>query len=65
MPDLCAPAARLSDVVVRRLPRINKRPDPEIVREIFAELKAEVAYAAEVINPVVRDGHVTLKGEVE
>jgi osmotically-inducible protein OsmY len=48
-----------------RLPQINKRPDPEIVREIIAELEAEVPYAAEDIKAVVRDGHVTLKGEVE
>jgi len=53
-----------NDVEVR-LPLINKRPDPEIVREIIAELKAEVPYAAEDIKAIVRDGHVTLKGEVE
>ena len=53
-----------NDVEVR-LPLINKRPDPEIVREIIAELKAAVPYAAEDIKAVVRDGHVTLKGEVE
>ncbi|XUW92273.1 BON domain-containing protein [Burkholderia sp. M6-3] len=47
------------------MPQINKRPDPEIVREIIAELEAEVPYAAEDIKAVVRDGHVTLKGEVE
>src|ERR1700744_563735 len=53
-----------NDVEVR-LPLINKRPDPEIVREIIAELNAELPYAAEDIKAVVRDGHVTLKGEVE
>ncbi|ACC75908.1 BON domain-containing protein [Paraburkholderia phymatum] len=53
-----------NDIEVR-LPLVNKRPDPEIVREIIAELKAEVPYAAEDIKAVVRDGHVTLKGEVE
>jgi osmotically-inducible protein OsmY len=53
-----------NDVEVR-LPLINKRPDPEIVREIIAELKAEVPYAADTIKPVVRDGHVTLKGEAD
>jgi osmotically-inducible protein OsmY len=48
-----------------RLPLINKRPDPEIVREIIAQLKAEVPYAADTIKAIVRDGQVTLKGEVE
>jgi osmotically-inducible protein OsmY len=35
------------------------------VREIIAGLKAELPYAADDIKAVVRDGHVTLKGEVE
>jgi osmotically-inducible protein OsmY len=53
-----------NDVEVR-LPLINKRPDPEIVREIIAQLKAELPYSADNIKAVVRDGYVTLKGEVE
>jgi osmotically-inducible protein OsmY len=53
-----------NDVEVR-LPLINKRPDPEIVREIIAQLKAELPYSADNIKAVARDGHVTLKGEVE
>src|SRR3984885_4315863 len=53
-----------NDVEVR-LPLINKRPDPEIVREIIAQLKAELPYAADTIKAIVNDGHVTLKGEVE
>ncbi|OPX53904.1 BON domain-containing protein, partial [Oceanospirillum multiglobuliferum] len=51
--------------VVNRSHTVNKRPDPEIVREIIAELKAELPYAADDIKAVVRDGQVTLKGEVE
>ena len=53
-----------NDVEVR-VPLIDKRPDPEIVREIIAELKAELPYSADNIKAVVRDGYVTLKGEVE
>ena len=53
-----------NDVEVR-VPLIDKRPDPEIVREIIAQLKAELPYAADTIKAVVNDGHVTLKGEVE
>jgi osmotically-inducible protein OsmY len=48
-----------------RLSLVNKRPHPEIVREIIAELKAEPPYAAEGIEAVVSDGHVPLKGEVK
>jgi osmotically-inducible protein OsmY len=53
-----------NDVEVR-LPLIDKRPDPDIVREIIAELKAELPDAADTIKVVVRDANVTLKGEVE
>jgi osmotically-inducible protein OsmY len=53
-----------NDVEVR-VPLIDKRPDPEIVREIIAQLKAELPYAADGIKIVVKDGDVTLKGEVE
>jgi osmotically-inducible protein OsmY len=53
-----------NDVEVR-LPLINKRPDPEIAREIVAELKAELPYSADGIKVVVKDGDVTLMGEVE
>jgi osmotically-inducible protein OsmY len=48
-----------------RLPLINKRPDPEIAREIVAELKAELPYLADGIKAIVNNGEVTLKGEVE
>ncbi|KDP85875.1 ornithine aminotransferase [Cupriavidus sp. SK-3] len=63
--DACARREGVANDLEVRLPLINKRPDPEIVREMIAELKAEVPYAAEDIKAVVRDGHVALKGEVE
>ncbi|OWJ56830.1 BON domain-containing protein [Paraburkholderia caledonica] len=53
-----------NDVEVR-LPLINRPPDPEIVREIIAQLQVELPDAADTIKVVVRDGDVTLKGEVE
>jgi osmotically-inducible protein OsmY len=48
-----------------RLPLINKRPDPDILREIIAQLKYELPYSADGIKVIVKDGEVTLKGEVE
>ena len=48
-----------------RLPLVNKRPDPEIAREIVAELKAELPYLADGIKAIVNNGEVILKGEVE
>ena len=53
-----------NDVEVR-LPLINRPPDPEIVREIIAQLQVELPDAADTIKVVVRNGDVTLKGEVE
>lgn len=53
-----------NDVEVR-LPSSDKRPDPEIARDVVAQLKRELPYSYEFIKPVVKDGWVTLEGEVE
>src|SRR6202022_4984667 len=48
-----------------RVPGADERPDPEIAREIAAELKIWLPYSAEHIRAVVKNGWVTLEGEVE
>ena len=48
-----------------RVPGADERPDPEIAREIAAELKIWLPYSAEHIKAVVKNGWVTLEGEVE
>jgi osmotically-inducible protein OsmY len=53
-----------NDIEVR-LPYINKRPDPEIARDAAAALRAELPYSSEKIKVVVKDGWVTLEGELE
>jgi osmotically-inducible protein OsmY len=53
-----------NDIEVR-LPDIDKRPDPEIAREAVAELKRELPYSYELIKMVVKNGWITLEGEVE
>ena len=53
-----------NDIEVR-LPYINKRPDPEIARDAAAALRAELPYSAEKIKVIVKDGWVTLEGDVE
>jgi osmotically-inducible protein OsmY len=53
-----------NDIQVR-LPLLNRRPDPEIAREIVAELQEELPSAADHIKVSVEDGTVTLEGDVE
>jgi osmotically-inducible protein OsmY len=48
-----------------RLPIIHRRPDPEIARDAVEALKYWLPHSYERIKVVVRDGWVTLDGEVE
>jgi osmotically-inducible protein OsmY len=48
-----------------RVPGADERPDPEIAREVAAELKVWLPASSEHIKPVVKNGWVTLEGEVE
>jgi osmotically-inducible protein OsmY len=53
-----------NDVEVR-IPSIDAKPDPEIAREVVAQLKAELPFSYEQIKSVVKDGWVTLEGELQ
>ncbi|MGH8210118.1 MAG: BON domain-containing protein [Steroidobacteraceae bacterium] len=53
-----------NDIEVR-LPSIDQRPDPEIARDVVAALKTDLPYSSEYIKAIVRDGGVTLEGELE
>jgi osmotically-inducible protein OsmY len=48
-----------------RLPIIHKRPDPEIARDAVRAIHNRLPNSAENIKLIVRDGVVTLEGEVE
>ena len=48
-----------------RLPGADERPDPEVAREVAAELKVWLPDSSQHIKPVVKNGWVTLEGEVE
>jgi osmotically-inducible protein OsmY len=48
-----------------RLPGVDQKPDPDIAREVAAELKVWLPASWEHIKPVVENGWVTLEGEVE
>ncbi len=48
-----------------RLPAVDERPDPEIAREVVTTLKNQLPFSHERIKAVVRNGWVTLEGDVE
>jgi osmotically-inducible protein OsmY len=47
------------------LPNIDERPDPEIARDAIARIKDELPYAWQKTRVLVKNGWVTLEGEVE
>ena len=53
-----------NDIEVR-LPAIDQKPDPDIARAVITAIHAELPYSAEHIKATIRDGWVTLEGEVE
>src|ERR1700682_1747528 len=48
-----------------RLPGGTERPDPEIARDAVAAIKGRLPFSAEHICAVVKEGWVTLEGQVE
>jgi len=55
----------LANDIEVRLPSSDERPDPEIAREAASAIKAQLPVTHEHVTPAVRDGWVTLEGEVE
>lgn len=53
-----------NDVEVR-VPTLDQRPDPELARDAIAALKANLPYSWEAIKTIVKNGWVTLEGDVE
>jgi osmotically-inducible protein OsmY len=53
-----------NDIEVR-LPAIDERPDPEIARDAVAAIKAQLPLSADHIKAVVKNGWVTIEGNVE
>ena len=54
----------VNDIEVR-LPGVDERPDPEIARDAITQIKNELPYSWDKIRVVVKEGWVTLEGEVE
>jgi osmotically-inducible protein OsmY len=53
-----------NDIEVR-LPFINKRPDPEIARDVVEKLQNELPYSSPLIKVTVKEGWLTLEGNLE
>ena len=55
----------VANAIEVKLPSLNQRADPEIARDAVSALKRELPSSSENIKAVVRDGWLTLEGEVE
>lgn len=53
-----------NDIEVR-LPAIDQKPDPDIARDVVTALRTELPYSAEHVKAIVKNGWITLEGEVE
>jgi osmotically-inducible protein OsmY len=53
-----------NDIEVR-LPSVDERPDPEIARDAVAAIKSQLPISSERIKIVVKNGWVSLEGQVE
>ena len=52
-----------NDIQVR-IPSVDARPDPEIARDVVEQLKGELPFSYEQIKSVVKNGWVTLEGNL-
>jgi osmotically-inducible protein OsmY len=48
-----------------RLPSVDERPDPDIARDAVAAIRAQLPISSENIKVIVKNGWVTLEGELE
>jgi osmotically-inducible protein OsmY len=48
-----------------RLPSVDERPDPDIARDAVAAIKSQLPISSEHIKAVIKNGWVSLEGQVE
>ena len=48
-----------------RLPGVDERPDPDIARDAVSAIKNQLPLSSEDIRVVVKNGWITLEGNVE
>ena len=60
-----AGVAGVANDIEVRMPSVDERPDPEIARDVVAAIKSQLPISSEHIKVVVKNGWVTLEGQVE
>lgn len=55
----------LANDIEVRVASVDARPDPEIARDVIAQIKLELPYSHESLKAVVKKGWVTLEGNAE
>jgi osmotically-inducible protein OsmY len=60
-----AGVAGVANDIEVRMPSVDERPDPEIARDAVAAIKSQLPISSERIKIVVKNGWVTLEGQVE
>jgi osmotically-inducible protein OsmY len=60
-----AGVAGVANDIEVRMPSVDERPDPEIARDAVAAVKSQLPISSEHIKVVVKNGWVTLEGQVE
>ena len=60
-----AGVAGVANDIEVRLPYINRRPDPEIARDVVQAIQSELPYSSQFIKVTVKDGWLTLEGDLE
>jgi osmotically-inducible protein OsmY len=55
----------VADDIEVRVTSVDARPDPEIARDVIAQIKLELPYSHESLKAVVKKGWVTLEGNAE
>jgi osmotically-inducible protein OsmY len=48
-----------------RMPSVDERPDPDVARDAAAAIKSQLPISSENIKIIVKNGWVTLEGEIE
>src|SRR3979411_1094767 len=60
-----AGVAGVANDIEVRMPSVDERPDPEIARDAVAAIKSQLPISSERLKVVVKNGWVTLEGQVE
>jgi osmotically-inducible protein OsmY len=64
-PKRVAGVVGLANDIEVRLPSLDQRPDPELARDAVAAIKSRLRVVSEQIKVLVRNGWITLEGDVE